>query len=103
LRDRAQDRSNSLAKIRNGELGQRSQFFPITAIDENCAATGGMRAIDIAPPVADEETSRQVDLVRCRAAQEHARFWFPAIARVAVSAPGVKTNFDPVKAGEIGL
>ena len=61
-----------------------------------------MRAIHVAPSIADEETSLQVDPVRRGRAQKHARFWFPAIAWVAVRAAGVKTNFDPVEAGKIG-
>jgi hypothetical protein len=96
LRNRVQDSSGSLAKIRNRELWPLSQFFPVTAIDENRAAAGGMGAIDVAPSIADEETSLQVDVVRRRRAQQHARFWLPAIAWIAVSAAGVKTNFDGV-------
>ena len=103
LRNRVQDDSDSLAKTRNRELRQLSQFFPVAMIDKNRAAAGRMGAIDITPPVADEETSLQIDLVRRRRAQQHAGSWFPTIAWVAVGVAGMKTNFDTVEVWELSL
>ena len=60
-----------------------------------------MRAIDVAPAVADKETALQVDAVSGRGAQQHAGLWFPAIARFAMATPGMETNLDGVDDGKI--
>jgi hypothetical protein len=68
-------------------------------VDENRAATGGMRAIDITPAIANQEAALQVDAMAGSGLQQHSRFRFPASARLAPPAAGVKTNFDPIKRG----
>jgi hypothetical protein len=94
-----QNRRNRFRKTSDGELWLVSQRFAITAIDEDRAAAGGVRAIYIAPSVANEEAAFQIDAVIGGRAQQHARLWFSAIARIAMTTPGMKTNFDSVERG----
>jgi hypothetical protein len=66
-------------------------------VDKNRVTAGGMSTINIAPSIADEEAPAQVDPVSYGCAQQHSRFRFSAIARLAMSGAGVKTNFDGVE------
>jgi hypothetical protein len=66
-------------------------------VDKNRATASGISTINITPAIADEEAFAQVDLIGCGRVQEHTRFRFSAIARLAVSGTGVKTNFDCVE------
>lgn len=70
-------------------------------IDENRAATGGACAIDVAPAIADQVAAFQIDAVRGSGMQQHAGFWFSAVARFAVAGASVKANFDSIERGEI--
>lgn len=66
-------------------------------LDENGAAPGGVRAINIAPAIADEKAPLQIDPPRASRPKQHSRLWFPAIAGIAVPFAGVITNFDRVQ------
>src|SRR5437868_2973514 len=52
----AQNDAYGVAEIRNRKIGRIAQFFFVAAIDENCAATCGARAIDVTPPIANNAT-----------------------------------------------
>ena len=66
-------------------------------VDEDRATTGGMSAIDIAPAIANQEASGQVDIQSCCGAQKHAGLWLAAFARLALRGARVKANFDRVE------
>jgi hypothetical protein len=69
-------------------------------IDENGAATGSMGAINITPAIANKKAALQIDVMAGGGAQQHAGLRLSAIARIAVPAAGVKTNFDAIEKGE---
>ena len=56
-----------------------------------------MSAIHVAPSIADEETTAQIDRTIRRGSKQHSGLRFPAIARLAVAGAGVITDFDRVK------
>lgn len=66
-------------------------------LDENRAAAGGVRAIDISPAVTNEKTALQIDRVFGCGVEQHAGLRFPAVARIAMFAPGVVTDFNRVQ------
>lgn len=65
-------------------------------IDEHGTAAGSVSAIHVTPAIPDEETTPQIDRMIRRGAKQHPRLRFPAIARLAVAATGVITDFDCV-------
>jgi hypothetical protein len=96
-----QNNGDRFAKCGDGKLRVFAQPLAVPVIDENGAATGGVRAIDVAPAVADEEAAFQIDVVSSSSPQQHPGLWFSAVARFAVAAAGVETNLDSVERGEI--
>ena len=100
LRAWIDDRPHGFAKCGDGELGRFAQPFPITVIDENRAATGGVRAIDVAPAIAHKEAALQVDVVSSSGAKQHTGLWFPAIAWFTLAGAGVETDLDAIERGE---
>lgn len=94
-----QNRRNRFGKTSDGKVWLLSQRFAVIAIDKDRAATGGVRAIDVAPAIADQKAAGEIDAVSLRRAQQHAGLRFSAIARIAMTCPGMKTNFDSVQRG----
>ena len=92
-----ENRRNRFGKIPDSEVWFLAQRFAITVIDEDRAATGRVRAIDVAPAVANEEAAFQIDAMPLRGAQQHAGLRFSAIARITVTRAGMKTNFDRIQ------
>jgi hypothetical protein len=58
-----QNNSDRFAKIGDSKLRFLAQGLAVTVIDENSAATGSVRAVDVAPAIANEEAARKVDAV----------------------------------------
>lgn len=56
-----------------------------------------MSTINIPPAIANEEAFLQFDRVGSGRVQKHAGLWFPALAGVAVSRTGMKTNLDRIE------
>ena len=100
LRACIEDRPHGFLKCGHGELGLFAQFLAIAVIDENRAATGGVRAIDVAPAIAHKEAALQVDVVSSSGAKEQAGLWFPAIARFTPACAGMETNLDAIQNDE---
>jgi hypothetical protein len=59
-----QNNGDRFAKCRHDKLRLLAQRFAVTVVDENGTATAGVRAIDVAPAIADHEAALQVDPVR---------------------------------------
>ena len=78
-------------------VGLLAQRLAVAVVDKDGAAASGFRAVDVPPPIADEKTPFQVDVVAAGGAQEHAGLRLPAIARLAVSRARMVTNFDPIQ------
>ena len=66
-------------------------------IDKDSAAPGGVRAIDVAPAIADEKAALQIDAALGRCPQEHSGLRFPALARIAMARAGVITDLDRIE------
>jgi hypothetical protein len=96
-----QNKSNSFAKGGDGKIRLLAQRLAIPVIDEKGAAASRLRAIDVAPAIADEEAALQVEVVNGSGAQQHAGLWFPAITRITMARPGVITDFDVVDARNV--
>ena len=73
------------------------QRFSIAVINENRATACGMCTINITPSIAHEIALAQIDFMSSGGAQEHARFWFSAIARLPVFIPGMEADFDTIE------
>src|SRR3954452_11210475 len=62
----AQNNAHSVPEIRNPKIRCLTQFFFITAINEDRATTCGARAIDVTPAIANNPTLFWIDIkVRC--------------------------------------
>ena len=97
LRGRVQDRRHGFAKSGDGEFRLLAQRLAITVIDENGAATGGVRAIDVAPAVTDHPARGKIDVESRRGALKHARLGLAALTRLAMLCTRVKTNFKTIE------
>src|SRR4051812_23043844 len=66
-------------------------------IDKDRAATGGVRAIDVLPAIADHPARGELDVEGRRGALKHARLGLAALTRLAMLRTRVKTNFKTIK------
>jgi len=92
-----QNSRNRFSECGDDELRLLAQRLAITVIDEDRAATGGVRAINVAPAIANEEAVLQIDIVLRRGAEQHPWLRFPAIAGIVVAFTGVIANFDRIE------
>jgi hypothetical protein len=100
LRAWIEDRPHGFAKCGDGEFGRFAQSLAIAVIDENRAATGGVRAIDVAPAIAHKEAALQVDVMGSSGAKQHTGLWFPAITWFTLAGAAVETDLDAIERGE---
>src|SRR5436190_11886821 len=65
-------------------------------IDKDSPTAGGMRAIDVAPAIADDKSSFQIDVPGGGGAKEHPGPGFPAIAGFPMARSRVVTDFNGI-------
>jgi hypothetical protein len=90
------DNSNCCGKVFGDEIGLLTQRFVIAVVEENCAAAGGVTAVNIPPAIPHHPTAGEIEAeLSCRR-EQHGRFWFPAIAGLAVVCAAMITHLDQV-------
>lgn len=62
-----------------------SKRLIVTLVNKDGLATGGFAAINIAPSIADDERSGEVDLKKARCPQHHSGCWFAKLGRLALA------------------
>src|SRR5438034_11739876 len=73
------------------------QRLRITAVDEDCAASGCPGAIDVPPTVTDEVTIRQIDSHDFSGPIQHPRPRLSAETRLMEIRATMKTGFDSIQ------
>jgi len=72
------------------------QILRVAAVNEDCAATGRVAAIDVPPAIPNHPTFSKVNSQFLRRAQQHTGFRFAAIA-IRLATTRMKTNLDTIQ------
>jgi hypothetical protein len=92
-----QNRIHRCRKVFHRDIGLLPKGLGVAVIDEDRPATGGMRAIDILPAIANLETGSEIDVERGGGAADHSGRRLSAITRLAVFRAGVKADLEPIE------